>query len=145
MKSLLLAALAALTLTTACKKDEDSPTPAAAPMQVTGTFSGANEVPAVTTSATGNVSATYTKSTKTLTYTVTYAGLTPTAGHFHIGAPGVAGPVVITFPYLAYSPITGSTLLTQLQEDALLAGNMYANLHTSANSGGEIRANVVAK
>jgi hypothetical protein len=143
MKSLLLAALAALTLTTACKKDDDTPAPA--PMQVTGTFSGANEVPAVTTSATGNVSATYTKSTKTLNYTVTYSGLTPTAGHFHIGAPGVAGPVVITFPYLAYSPITGSTLLTQLQEDALLAGNMYANLHTTANPSGEIRANVVAK
>lgn len=99
----------------------------------------------MTTSATGNVSATYNKSTKTLNYTVTYSGLTPTAGHFHIGAPGVAGPVVITFPYLAYSPITGSTLLTQLQEDALLAGNMYANLHTAANTGGEIRANVVAK
>jgi hypothetical protein len=143
MKSLLLAALAALTFTTACKKDDNSPAPA--PMQVTGTFSGANEVPAVTTSATGNVSATYNKSTKTLNYTVTYSGLTPTAGHFHIGAPGVAGPVVITFPYLAYSPITGSTLLTQLQEDALLAGNMYANLHTAANTGGEIRANVVAK
>ncbi|HET9504554.1 MAG TPA: hypothetical protein VFO93_13520 [Hymenobacter sp.] len=56
MKALLLAALAALTLTTACKKEEESPT--VAPMQVTGTFSGANEVPAVTTSATGNVSAT---------------------------------------------------------------------------------------
>jgi hypothetical protein len=114
-------------------------------MQVTGTFSGANETPAVTTSATGNVSATYNKTTKILAYTVTYAGLTPTMGHFHIGAPGVAGPVVITFPYLAYSPITGSTLLSQVQEDALLAGNMYANLHTATNTGGEIRANVVAK
>jgi len=143
MKSLLLAALAALTLATACKKDEDTPTPAL--MQVTGTFSGANETPAVTTSATGNVSATYNKTTKILAYTVTYAGLTPTMGHFHIGAPGVAGPVVITFPYLAYSPITGSTLLSQVQEDALLAGNMYANLHTATNTGGEIRANVVAK
>ena len=143
MKGLLLAALAALTLATACKKDDDSP--AAAPLQVTGTFSGSNETPAVATSATGNVSATYNKATKTLTYTVTYAGLTPTAGHFHIGAPGVAGPVVITFPYLAYSPISGSTLLSQVQEDALLGGNMYANLHTATNNGGEIRANVVAK
>jgi len=114
-------------------------------MQITGTFSGANKVPAVTTSATGNVSATYNKSTKTLNYTVTYAGLTPTAGHFHIGAHGVAGPIAIQFPYVAYSPITGSTLLTQLQEDALLAGNMYANLYTTANPSGEIRANVVAK
>lgn len=113
-------------------------------MQVTGTFSGANETPAVTTSATGSVSATYNKGNKTLTCTVTYAGLTPSAGHFHTGAPGVAGPVVIQFPYVAYSPITGSTLLTQMQEDALLAGNMYANLHTSANPNGEIRANVDA-
>jgi hypothetical protein len=143
MKGLLPISLAALTLATACKKDDD--TPAAAPLQVTGTFSGANETPAVTTSATGNVSATYNKATKTLTYTVTYVGLKPTMGHFHIGAPGVAGPVVITYPYLNYSPISGSTLLSQVQEDALLAGNMYANLHTATNQGGEIRANLVAK
>jgi len=143
MKGLLLAALAALTLATACKKDDDAP--ATPPLQVTGTFSGSNETPAVTTSATGSVNGTYNKTTKILTYTVTYAGLTPTMGHFHIGAPGVAGPVVITFPYLAYSPITGSTLLSLVQEDALLAGNMYANLHTVTNMGGEIRANVVAK
>jgi hypothetical protein len=75
-----------------------------APMQVTGTLSGSNETLAVTTSVTGNVSATYSKSTKMLTYTVTYAGLTSTAGHFHIGAPGGAGPVVIQFPYVSYSP-----------------------------------------
>ncbi len=81
----------------------------------------------------------------TLSYTVTYSGLTPTAGHFHLGAPGVAGPIAIQFPYVAYSPITGSTLLTLSQETALLAGNMYANLHTAANTGGEIRANLVAK
>jgi len=143
MKGFLLAALAALTLATACKKEDDAP--ATTPMQVTGTFSGSNETPAVTTSATGNVNGTYNKTTKILTYTVTYAGLTPTMGHFHIGAPGVAGPVVITFPYLSYSPITGSTLLSLVQEDALLAGNMYANLHTVTNAGGEIRANMVAK
>lgn len=143
MKGMLLAALAALTLATACKKDDDAP--ATAPLQVTGTFSGANEVPAVTTSATGNVSGTYNKTTKILSYTVTYAGLTPIMGHFHTGAPGANGPVVITFPYLSYSPITGSSLLSLAQEEALLAGNMYANLHTATNTGGEIRANVVAK
>lgn len=144
MKKFLLAAAATLALATACKKD-DTTTPATTPMQVTGTFSGSNETPAVTTSATGNVTATYDKTSKILTYSVTYSGLTPTAGHFHIGAPGVAGPIVIQFPYVSYSPISGSTLLTPIQEDALLMGNMYANLHTAANPGGEIRANVVAK
>ena len=56
MKGFLLAALAALTLATACKKDNDAPTTTS--MQVTGTFSGSNETPAVTTSATGSVNGT---------------------------------------------------------------------------------------
>lgn len=143
MKSLLLAALAALTLATACKKDDNTPT--ATPIAVTGTFSGANEVPAVTTSATGTITASYDKTSNILTYSVTYAGLTPTAGHFHSGAPGTNGGIIIQFPYVSYSPITGSTLLTPAQATALLAGGLYANLHTAANQGGEIRANLVAK
>lgn len=144
MKYLLLVVLAALTLATACKKDDDSPaTPA--PLQVTGTFSGANEVPAVSTSATGTVTASYDKTSKILTYNVAYAGLTPTAGHFHLGTPGTNGNIIIQFPYVSYSPIVGSALLTPAQETALLAGGLYANLHTTANSGEEIRANVVAK
>jgi hypothetical protein len=114
-------------------------------MQVTGTMSGASEVPAVSTQATGNVTGTYNPSTKVLTYTVTYAGLTPTAGHFHIGAPGTNGSVAITFPSVASSPITGTATLTDSQKDALLGGNMYANLHTTANGNGELRANVTAK
>ena len=143
MKKLLLPALALLVSVSACKKDDSTPTPAT--MQVTGTMSGANEVPAVTTQATGNVTGTYNPTTKVLTYTVTYAGLTPTAGHFHIGAPGTNGSVSITFPSVASSPITGTATLSDSQRDALLGGNMYANLHTTANGGGEIRANVTAK
>lgn len=142
MKNLFFIGLATLTLATACKKDKD---PAPAPMQISGALTGANETPAVTTSATGNVTGTYDKSTKTLTYSITYSGLAPTLGHFHIGAPGTAGPVAITFPYLQPAPINGTVVLTDSQAEALLAGNMYANLHTAANGGGEIRANVVAK
>ena len=147
MKKLLLPALLVLALASACKKDDTTATPTAiTTTSVTGTMSGSNEAPSpITTSATGNVAATYDKSSKILTYTITYSGLTPTAGHFHIGAPGAAGPIVLLFPYYSYSPIQGSTLLTQTQEDALLGGNMYANLHTTANPSGEIRANLVAK
>lgn len=143
MKKLLLPALALLVTVSACKKDDSTPAPTT--MQVTGTLSGANEVPAVSTQATGNVTGTYNKSTQVLTYTVTYSGLTPTAGHFHIGAPGTNGNVAITFPSVASSPITGTATLTDSQRDALLAGNMYANLHTTANGNGELRANVTAK
>lgn len=143
MKKLILAAVASLALATACKKDDN--TPVATTTAVTGTFSGSNEVPAVTTSATGTVTASYDKTSKILTYNVVYAGLTPTAGHFHLGTPGTNGSIIIQFPYVSYSPIVGSALLTPAQETALLAGGLYANLHTAANPGGEIRANVVAQ
>lgn len=143
MKSFFFAALTTLALATACKKNDDAPTPTTT--AVTGTFSGSNETPAVATSATGSVTASYDKTSKILTYSVAYAGLTPTSGHFHLGAPGVAGGIIIQFPYVAYSPIVGSTLLTPTQETALLAGNLYANLHTAANPNGEIRANLVVQ
>jgi len=141
-KSFLLLAAATM-LATACSKKEDA-TPAT--MQLSGSLSGANEAPAVTSSGTGAVSGTYNPSSKMLTYTVTYAGITPTAGHFHIGAPGTSGPVAISFTNGLASPITGSVTLSDTQIDALKAGNMYVNLHTSAYpADGELRANVVAK
>lgn len=151
MKSIYLAtALAALTLATACKKKEDA-TPA--PMQLSGSLSSANSVtinagdPAVQSNGSGSVSGTYNKTSMVLTYTVTYKDLSGpvNAGHFHIGAPGTNGPVAIKFPSLT-SPITGTATLSQVQADALLAGNLYANLHTAKySSSGEIRAVVVAK
>lgn len=143
-------ALAALTLAAACKKKDDA-TPA--PMQLSGSLSSANSVPikagdpAIQSSGSGNVTGTYDKSSMVLTYTVTYKDLSgpAVAGHFHIGAPGTNGPVVITFPSLT-SPITGSVKLSQAQIDALMSGNLYANLHTAKYpDSGEIRAVVVAK
>ncbi|RZJ62160.1 MAG: CHRD domain-containing protein, partial [Hymenobacter sp.] len=83
MKKFLFSALAGLVLVSACKKDnETTPT-----MQVSGTLSGNNQVPAVTTSGSGSFTGTYTPSTKALSYTVTYAGLTgaPTGAHLHYG------------------------------------------------------------
>ena len=55
MKNILLAACAALTLATACKKDAPAPTPTPTVTQVTGDFRGSDEIPAVTTSASGTV------------------------------------------------------------------------------------------
>lgn len=89
------------------------------------------------------MSGTYNKETKVFQYTVTYSGLTPTAGHFHIGAPGATGPVSIPLLFNNSagngfaSPITGSATLTDAQATALLGNSLYAN--------GEIRANVTAK
>lgn len=106
-----------------------------------GTMTGGQEVPAKTTDGKGDVLATLDTAKKTLTYTVTYSGLSgpATAGHIHgPAAAGANAGVAIPFAS-AVSPISGSATLTDAQMADLMAGKMYANVHTAANPGGEIR------
>ena len=149
MKKLLLSLLAISALTFSCKKDE--PVVAADKIyQVSTTLLGANEVPAVVTSATGTTTGTYNQTTKILSITTTYTGLTPTGGHIHTQAVPTnatrSGGVTFGFTSLA-SPIVFPvvTPLTAEQEANLLNGIMYVNLHTPANPGGEIRGNLTVK
>lgn len=107
-------------------------------------LSAANEVPANSSYGTGTVEATWKPSTMTLSYKVTYSGLTgaATAAHFHGPAPagvnaGVALPVTIGTPNLM--TMQGEAVLTQKQAEDLAAGMWYFNIHTAANPGGEIR------
>lgn len=148
--SALLLATGLLTAT-ACSKDNKDMAPAPALPTVSATFSGAQEMPAVTTSATGTFAGTFDQATRELRFTVTFAGLVPTAGHLHTGAPGANGPVFLPFPFNNAastgfdSPITGTTILSPAQAAALLANGVYANLHTTARPGGEIRADLTVK
>lgn len=153
MKKILLAALASLMLATACKKD-DPVTPVTTMQQLSGNLSAANSIkPTSASTATGNVTGTYDPSTKLLTYTVTYSGLTgaPTMGHFHYGDPKHIGSTFITFvnlPTGTSGTISGSaplTATTASQPDSFKLGHVYANIHTSQYPAGEIRANVVVK
>ena len=81
-------------------------------------------------------------------FTVTVTGLDPTAGHLHTGVPG---PVFLSFPFDNAastgfeSPIAGTTILSPAQAAALLANGVYANLHTAARPGGEVRADLTVK
>lgn len=113
-----------------------------APMKLTATLSGQNEVPANNSTATGAFSGTYDSDSKVLTYEVTYQGLTPTMGHIHRGAPGQNGGVEIGFKDVSSSPIRGTATLTAAKADSLMAGLYYVNLHTQAFPGGEIRGNI---
>ena len=147
MKKILLSALTGLVLLSACKKDNETvPT-----MQVSGTLSASNEVPAVTSSATGTVTGMYTPSTKVLNYTITYTGLTgpATAGHLHYGdAKHTTAAPTVPFtgvPATASGSFSGTVTLNAMQADSLTAGRIYANIHTTANSGGELRANLALK
>ena len=69
----------------------------AAPVSFSVPLTGAQQVPPVTTSATGTANLTYDPATRMVTWSITYSGIsTPvTMAHFHDGAEGKNGPVVI--------------------------------------------------
>ena len=104
------------------------------------TLSGANEVPANASTATGKFVGSYVKSTKVLTFTLTYSGLTPIDWHIHKGASDVSGPVEIGLGPIVPSPLTHNVTLTPAQEADLLAGTLYVNVHSVSFPAGEIRA-----
>ncbi len=108
-----------------------------------GTLSGATEVPAKTTQGKGTVTASIDTSTKMVTYKFDYSDLTgpATAAHFHGPAePGANAGVLVPIPAPLTSPINGTATLTDAQMNDMLAGKTYANIHTAANPGGEVRA-----
>lgn len=133
---------------TSCDKDDDDMNNAEQ-YTISGNASGNQEVPAVSGSAAGTLSGTYDKSTNTLNYNIGWTGLTgaPSAAHFHGPAAtgvnaGVLVPIAITVNG-ATGGATGSIVVVDSVENALLAGNVYYNVHTVANPNGEIRGQVV--
>ncbi len=121
----------------------------AAPVSVTIPLTGAQQVPPVTTPATGSAKLTYDSASHVLTWSVTYSGLsTPvTMAHFHGPAPeGKNAGVLIWISKkgeAVASPIKGEVTLTEAQATQMLAGDWYVNVHTSDHPGGEIRGQVV--
>ena len=106
-------------------------------------LSGANEVPAVTTAASGTGTITV-AADHTVTGSITATGMTPTAGHIHQGAAGVNGPVIVPFTQSGNTfSVPAGAKLTDAQYDAYKAGNLYVNIHSAAHPGGEIRAQLL--
>lgn len=117
---------------------------------------GAQEVPAVATSATGTGLVVFSSDDATIWYRVEYAGLSGAlaAAHIHLGATGANGGVL--FPLTASdSPMLGSLTSADFSATgsvsdyagavaAIKAGGTYFNLHTAANAGGEIRGQIGA-
>ena len=108
---------------------------------------GANEVPANSSPATGTVDAVLNKDTNLLRWKVSYTGLTgpATAGHFHGPAAATANAGVVLGWATAESGSEGSATLTAAQAADLMAGRWYANIHTKANPGGEIRGQMMVR
>jgi predicted small secreted protein len=105
------------------------------------TLSGTQEVPPVKTSASGSGTITV-GSDKSVSGSVTTSGVNGTAAHIHTGAAGQNGPVAVPLTKGADGntwSVPGGAKLTDAQYDAYKAGNLYVNVHSAANKGGEIR------
>jgi hypothetical protein len=109
-------------------------------------LSGDQEVPPVSSSASGNGTITVSPN-KSVTGSITVSGMEPTAAHVHEAAQGENGPVII--PLTKSSDTTWSVpagaKLTDAQYKSYLAGNLYVNVHSAAHKGGEIRAQLSPK
>jgi hypothetical protein len=113
------------------------------PFTQTVALSGANEVPPVSTSATGTATVTI-KPDHTVSVHVTVSGMTGTASHIHQGAAGANGPVIVPFDKTGDNTFQSrpDAKLTDAQYDAYKAGNLYVNVHSAAHPGGEIRGQI---
>ncbi len=118
----------------------------AASVEFHANLTAKSEVPPNASTGFGDLLGTLDTATKTLTYTLTFHGLSgpATAAHFHgPAAPGANAGVVVAIGKDLVSPTTGSVTLTDAQIKDLQAGMLYVNVHTAANPGGEIRGQVL--
>lgn len=103
----------------------------------------AQEFPTPPTASSGKgwLTATIDTAANTISYYLAYSGLTGgvIAAHFH-GNSNYTVPAGVKIGIsAASSPATGTVGYNQADEAAILSGLWYVNLHTTANSGGEIR------
>jgi len=168
-RTLTVAALAAAVGLAACSESY-AVISALAPTKTnfTTTLSGANEVPAVTTSATGWANWVL-ENQNTLQYDIYVAGIDSiTMAHFHANVAGQNGPIMAWFvpTEAARAPGTGNisvpiaggilrqnrvtraslVMVAPFTWDSVIArmqaGSTYLNIHTRRNSGGELRGQV---
>jgi hypothetical protein len=129
-------------------------------------LSAVNEIP--TNPSTATATATYSVTGSTVSYAISYTGLSgaPTQSHIHVGTETVgAGGVVVPFtglPNAATGNFSGTFTATDVRAgtasgvtikagdlDSLLTamknGQVYTNIHTTARPQGEIRGQILPK
>ena len=117
----------------------------------TGTLSGANEVPANASTATGSYTVTLDDVANSVIVSLTFAGLAAnaSAGHIHCCAGiGVNAPVVIPFTGFP-AALSGSytntfTGVSATNVNGIKGGLAYVNIHNALFPGGEIRGQINA-
>jgi hypothetical protein len=104
-------------------------------------LSGDQEVPPVSTSASG-AGMIKVADDGSVSGSVTTRGMDGTMAHIHIAAAGKNGPVIVPLVKTAEGvwSVPPGAKLTADQLKAYQSGELYVNVHTAANKGGEIRA-----
>jgi hypothetical protein len=119
----------------------------------TADLSGDAQVPPIAVDGTGEATVTISDDESTVSWEITYSGLTgdPAAGHIHVGPTDGTGPVMIPFASVSATGSSGSFAAADYTTgdglpadwagvlDAIRDGNAYVNIHTAANQAGEIR------
>jgi hypothetical protein len=103
-------------------------------------LSGDNEVPPVKTAATaeGTISV---ADDGAVSGSIATKGIEGTMAHIHLAAAGKNGPVVVKLTKEGDTyKVPADAKLDSAQLAALKAGELYVNVHSAANKGGEIRA-----
>ena len=104
-------------------------------------LSGDMEVPAVKTAAKGSGTIMINPD-MTVSGSLTTSGVAGTMAHIHQGAAGVNGPVIIPLTKSGNDSwmVPANAKLTEAQYKAYRAGELYVNVHSAENKGGEVRA-----
>ena len=153
MRRMVKYAVAALALVAATSGQAQAQT-----VRLTAVMSGANVTLGVLTGATGTAEVFVNLATQTVSYEIEIFNLPSgtTAGHFHVGGPGLAGPIVVDLaPQVNVSndfTLKGTASASALRARAdqgirswedfiqsLIGGQVYVNIHSAVNPGGEVR------
>ncbi len=104
-------------------------------------LTGEQEVPPVKTLASGSGMLAV-AADGAISGNITTEGLKATMAHVHMGALGANGPVIITLVKTTDTvwSVPQNAKLSAEQLAGYRAGRLYVNVHTEANKGGEIRA-----
>lgn len=133
------------------------------PEQFSAVMSGAQEVPAVQTPASGSTSFHMSTDGQGIIYAISVANISNvTAAHIHLGDSGVSGPPVVDLfigmrageingllvqGRISADELEGSLAGMTLNDlsDLLRSGGAYVNVHTTQHPDGEIRGQVRAR
>ena len=119
-------------------------TPSPPPSGSNVVLNGKQEVPPVTTDASGSGTITVLMD-RSVSGSVTTAGIAASAAHIHLAGPGQNGPVIVPLNKTGDNvwSVPPSIRLNDVQYEAYKLGNLYVNVHSAANPGGEIRGQIM--